>query len=71
MILILVLNISDVRLFPRNSLVNAYLQSTDLQVLQWWTEAFVTAITQSTKKMPYGMRYLAHETLQNLRVRST
>ncbi|EDR12846.1 uncharacterized protein LACBIDRAFT_183224 [Laccaria bicolor S238N-H82] len=38
-----------------------------LQVLQWWTEAFVTAITQSTRKMPYGMRYLARETLLSLR----
>ncbi|THH19788.1 hypothetical protein EW146_g1464 [Bondarzewia mesenterica] len=38
-----------------------------LQVLQWWTEAFVAAITQSTKKMPYGMRFLARETLFALR----
>ncbi|KII94770.1 hypothetical protein PLICRDRAFT_127987 [Plicaturopsis crispa FD-325 SS-3] len=38
-----------------------------LQVLQWWTEAFVTAITQSTKKMPYGIRYMARETLNALR----
>ncbi|KAF8897516.1 ras GTPase-activating protein [Infundibulicybe gibba] len=37
-----------------------------LQVLQWWTEAFVNAITQSTKKMPYCMRYLARETLISL-----
>uniref|UniRef100_A0A0W0FJV3 Putative ras GTPase-activating protein n=1 Tax=Moniliophthora roreri TaxID=221103 RepID=A0A0W0FJV3_MONRR len=34
-----------------------------LQVLQWWTEAFVTVIVQSTRKMPYSMRYLARETL--------
>ncbi|KAG5646573.1 hypothetical protein DXG03_002876 [Asterophora parasitica] len=40
-----------------------------LQVLQWWTEAFVNAIKQSTKKMPYGMRYLARETLAHLRER--
>jgi len=40
-----------------------------LQVLQWWTEAFVTAIKQSTRKMPYGMRYLARETLYHLRER--
>ncbi|RDB22579.1 Ras GTPase-activating-like protein rng2 [Hypsizygus marmoreus] len=40
-----------------------------LQVLQWWTEAFVTAIKQSTKKMPYGMRYLARETLIHIRER--
>lgn len=33
-----------------------------LQVLQWWTEAFLTAITQSTRKMPYNMRFLARET---------
>ncbi|KAG6861600.1 hypothetical protein C0995_014507 [Termitomyces sp. Mi166 len=41
----------------------------DLQVLQWWTEAFVNAIKQSTKKMPYNMRYLARETLVHLRER--
>ncbi|KAF9259503.1 hypothetical protein L218DRAFT_963533 [Marasmius fiardii PR-910] len=40
-----------------------------LQVLQWWTEAFVTAITQSTRKMPYSMRYLACETLKAVRGR--
>lgn len=40
-----------------------------LQALQWWTEAFVAAIKQSTKKMPYGMRYLARETLVHLRQR--
>ncbi|KAG7096970.1 hypothetical protein E1B28_004367 [Marasmius oreades] len=40
-----------------------------LQVLQWWTEAFVTAITQSTRKMPYSMRYLARETLRSVRER--
>ncbi|KNZ78048.1 Ras GTPase-activating-like protein rng2 [Termitomyces sp. J132] len=40
-----------------------------LQVLQWWTEAFLNAITQSTKKMPYNMRYLARETLVHLRER--
>ncbi|KAG6817391.1 hypothetical protein H0H87_009035 [Tephrocybe sp. NHM501043] len=40
-----------------------------LQVLQWWTEAFVNVIKQSTKKMPYGMRYLARETLVHLRER--
>lgn len=38
-----------------------------LQLLQWWTQAFVTAIQQSVKKMPYGMRYLARETLIRLR----
>ncbi|KAF9462631.1 ras GTPase-activating protein [Collybia nuda] len=40
-----------------------------LQVLQLWTEAFVSAITQSTKKMPYVMRYLARETLVYLKER--
>ncbi|TFK87060.1 hypothetical protein K466DRAFT_576027 [Polyporus arcularius HHB13444] len=34
-----------------------------LQVLQWWTEEFVRAITLSLNKMPYGMRYMARETL--------
>ncbi|KAF8165362.1 IQ domain-containing protein-containing RasGAP [Crassisporium funariophilum] len=37
-----------------------------LQVLQWWTEAFINAMIQSTKKMPYSMRYLARETLISL-----
>ncbi|KAG5221607.1 cytoskeletal protein binding protein [Salix suchowensis] len=32
-------------------------------------EAFVTALTASTKKMPYSMRYLARETLSAVRVR--
>ncbi|KAL0949959.1 hypothetical protein HGRIS_009979 [Hohenbuehelia grisea] len=40
-----------------------------LQVLQWWTEGFVTALTQSAKKMPYGMRFLARETLLAIRER--
>ncbi|KAF8639888.1 hypothetical protein AX17_001140 [Amanita inopinata Kibby_2008] len=38
-----------------------------LQVLQWWTEAFVTAITQSTRKLPYSIRCLARETMLILR----
>ncbi|EGN93059.1 hypothetical protein SERLA73DRAFT_98415 [Serpula lacrymans var. lacrymans S7.3] len=38
-----------------------------LQKLQWWTEAFVTSILQSTKRMPYGMRFMARETLLSLR----
>ncbi|KAJ3515338.1 hypothetical protein NLJ89_g1823 [Agrocybe chaxingu] len=38
-----------------------------LQVLQWWTEAFLNAIEQSTKKMSYSMRYLAREMLFALR----
>ncbi|EKM59178.1 uncharacterized protein PHACADRAFT_86001 [Phanerochaete carnosa HHB-10118-sp] len=40
-----------------------------LQLLQWWTELFVTALTQSTARMPYGMRYLARETLILLKER--
>jgi Ras GTPase-activating-like protein IQGAP2/3 len=40
-----------------------------LQVLQWWVEAFMTVITQSTRKLPYNIRYLARETLESLRVR--
>lgn len=42
---------------------------TDLQRLQWWTEAFVAAITQSAQRMPYTMRFMARETLTALRVR--
>ncbi|THH02790.1 hypothetical protein EW026_g172 [Hermanssonia centrifuga] len=40
-----------------------------LQLLQWWTEAFVTALTQSTQRMPYGIRHMARETLVALRDR--
>ena len=42
--------------------------STDLQRLQWWTEAFMTTITQSAQRMPYSMRFMARETLAALRV---
>ena len=42
----------------------------DLQVLQWWTEAFLVAVTQSIKKMPYGIRFLAREMLHALQVRA-
>jgi hypothetical protein len=45
--------------------------TTDLQLLQIWTEAFVVAIVGSAKKMPYSMRYLARETLLAAQVRST
>ncbi|EAU84770.2 IQ domain-containing protein-containing RasGAP [Coprinopsis cinerea okayama7 len=38
-----------------------------LQILRWWTEQFMTAIIQSTRKMPYGVRYLARELLLCLR----
>ncbi|KAF9451707.1 ras GTPase-activating protein [Macrolepiota fuliginosa MF-IS2] len=40
-----------------------------LQLVQWWTDAFVNAITASIKKMPFSMRYLARETLLALRER--
>lgn len=40
----------------------------DLQMLQWWSEAFIVAIVQSTRKMPYSMRCIARETLLSLRV---
>ncbi|GJE84158.1 ras GTPase-activating protein [Phanerochaete sordida] len=40
-----------------------------LQLLQWWTDLFVTNLTQSTAKMPYGMRYIARETLVALKER--
>ncbi|RXW22076.1 hypothetical protein EST38_g3788 [Candolleomyces aberdarensis] len=40
-----------------------------LQMLRWWVEQFVTVITQSTKTMPYGIRYLARETLTCLRLK--
>ncbi|KAI9001428.1 hypothetical protein BD414DRAFT_405968 [Trametes punicea] len=38
-----------------------------LQVLQWWTEEFVRAITSSLHRMPYGMRYMARETLSAIK----
>ncbi|KAF9221951.1 ras GTPase-activating protein [Gyrodon lividus] len=38
-----------------------------LQKLQWWSEAFVAAIIQSTRRMPYSMRFIARETLLSLR----
>ncbi|KAI0268208.1 hypothetical protein BC834DRAFT_821746 [Gloeopeniophorella convolvens] len=38
-----------------------------LQVLRWWAERFVTAITESTRKMPYAIRFLARETLAALK----
>ena len=50
--------------FLRNQRTNG---DADLQVLQWWSERFVTAIVNSTSKVPYGMRYLARETLAALR----
>jgi len=44
--------------------------SIDLQTLRWWVEQFVGLITQSTKRVPYGIRFLARETLIWLRVSS-
>lgn len=38
-----------------------------LQVLQWWTETFMKVIIQSTRKLPYNIRFLARETLNSLR----
>ncbi|KAF9247031.1 ras GTPase-activating protein [Melanogaster broomeanus] len=38
-----------------------------LQKLQWWSEAFVAAIIQSTRRMPYSMRFISRETLFSLR----
>ncbi|KAI6047200.1 ras GTPase-activating protein [Pisolithus marmoratus] len=40
-----------------------------LQKLQWWSEAFISAILQSTKRVSYGMRFIARETLASLRER--
>ncbi|KAF6762631.1 IQ domain-containing protein-containing RasGAP [Ephemerocybe angulata] len=40
-----------------------------LQTLRWWVEQFMALITQSTKKVPYGIRYLARETLIWLRAK--
>ncbi|KAG6336614.1 hypothetical protein ID866_2490, partial [Astraeus odoratus] len=39
-----------------------------LQKLQWWSEAFMSAILQSAKRVPYGMRFIAREMLASLRV---
>ncbi|TFK55685.1 ras GTPase-activating protein [Heliocybe sulcata] len=38
-----------------------------LQVLQWWAEKFVAVIIQSTKRVPYAIRYMARETLAALK----
>ena len=46
-------------------------ESTDLQQLQVLTNVFVQAIIHSTRKMPYGMRSIARETLIALKVSST
>jgi Ras GTPase-activating-like protein IQGAP2/3 len=36
-------------------------------LLQRWSENFFTAIVNTTNKVPYGIRYLARETLAALR----
>lgn len=41
----------------------------DLQKLLAATKDFVAAITSSTRKVPYSLRYIARETLQALKVR--
>ena len=43
--------------------------SPDLQQLQALTEVFVKAIIASTRRMSYGMRFIARETLNALRAR--
>lgn len=44
--------------------------STDLQQLQVLADVFLRVIVGSTRKMPYGMRFVVHEILAALRVRS-
>lgn len=58
----------DVWLTFSNSRIECLWDLLDLQLLQWWTDLFVTALTQSTARMPYGMRYIARETLVALKV---
>ncbi|KAL4081851.1 hypothetical protein V8B97DRAFT_1925744 [Scleroderma yunnanense] len=38
-----------------------------LQKLQWWSEAFLSAIVQSVNRAPYGLRFIARETFIALR----
>ncbi|KAG1755714.1 ras GTPase-activating protein [Suillus lakei] len=38
-----------------------------LQKLQWWTEAFAASIFESTRRMPYSVRFMARETLLRLK----
>lgn len=40
----------------------------DLQQLQVLADVFLRVLVGSTRKMPYGMRFVAHETLAALRV---
>lgn len=44
------------------------ISDTGMQMLQTWVSAFVDIIRGSTRRMPYGMRYLVRETLGALRV---
>lgn len=60
-----------VRSIRVHSISLAYSKGSDLQVLQWWTEEFVRAITTSLSKMPYGMRYMAKETLRAVKASCT
>lgn len=59
---------SDVRFERKAVFLVVLIDMLDLQALQLWTDRFVAAITQSTKKMPFSMRYLARETLTFVRV---
>ena len=43
--------------------------SADLQVLLTLTKVFMKAIVQSTNRMPFGMRFMAHEMFEALKVR--
>lgn len=45
------------------------IEFSDLQLLQVWTDAFLQATIASTRRLPYGIRYLARETLLHLKVR--
>lgn len=38
-----------------------------LQKLQWWTEAFAASIFESTRRMPYSVRFMARETFLQLK----
>lgn len=52
-------------------LPNLQSRDLDLQRLHALTKAFVNAIITSTRRMPYGMRCMARETLSALRVSRT
>lgn len=55
----------------QNCVVSAADDLPDLQKLHALSNEFLQAIVASTKKMPYGMRCLARETLAELQVCST